>query len=169
MGQLLLFLLSNFCSFFWYAGCVPVTNPWPFLLLLIISFGCTANYNRQEAFFIIFLICSDFLNCLRRVGTIAVTTESDLNNLKVISTIKFFIETVQATTFRFFDLFTVRSPQKVQVQAKITTIQLVFSRYLSVSYDYDNFTVKLLGKTLSKLKKKKKTFFMKDSTKSPSH
>ena len=155
--------------FFWHARGVPLTNPQPFLLLLIICFGCTANYNRQEAFAIIFLICGNFLNCLRRVGTIAVTTESDLNNLKVISTKKFFIETVKAATFRFLDLFTVRPPQKFQVPAKITTMHPVFSHYLSASYEHDNFTVKLLGKTPLKLKKKNKTIFMKDSTKSPTN
>ena len=34
----------------------------------------------------------------------------------------------------------------------------VFPDYLSVSYDYDKFTVKLPRKTLFKLKKKKKNY-----------
>ena len=46
-----------------------------------------------------FLVCNDFLNCLRRVDTIVVTTESDLNNLKVVSTTKFFIEKIKAAIF----------------------------------------------------------------------
>ena len=41
--------------------------------------------------------------------------------------------------FRCFDVFSVRPPQKFQVQAKISTIRPVFPDYLSVSYDYDSF------------------------------
>ena len=49
MGQLLLFFLSNLCSFFSYVGGVLVTNLF------------SANYNTWGAFVIIFLICSDLL------------------------------------------------------------------------------------------------------------
>ena len=65
---------------------------------------------------------------------------------------------MKATIFRCFDLFPVRPPQKFQVQAKITTMQPVLSDYLSVSYDYDNFTMKLPGKTIFKLKTKQNIF-----------
>ena len=57
---------------------------------------------------------------------------------------------MKAAIFRCFDFFPVWPPQKFQVHAKITTMQAMFPDYLSVSYDYDNFTVKLPGKTLFK-------------------
>ena len=55
-----------------------------FLLLLMICFGYAANYNIKRGFMIIFLICSDHLNCLRSVGTIVITTENGQNILKII-------------------------------------------------------------------------------------
>ena len=58
----------------------------------MICFGYATNYNTQRAFAIIFLICSDLLNCLRSTGTIVVTTES-------VFTMKFFTETVKAAIF----------------------------------------------------------------------
>ena len=84
----------------------------------------------------IFLIWSDLLNCLRRVGTIVVTTESGLNSLKVIFTTKYFTETLKAAISRCFDVFPVRASQKFQVQVKMSTLWPVFPDYLSVSYDY---------------------------------
>ena len=78
MGQLLLFFLCNFSSFFSYVRGIPVTNH--FSLLLIdrqLYFGYSANYNTQGAFAILFLICSDLLNFLRSLGTMVITTERD--------------------------------------------------------------------------------------------
>ena len=78
MGQLLLFIaffLCNFFSFFSYVGGFPVTNL--FLLLLIDRYifwlQYSANYNKLGALMILFLICSDLLNCLRSVGTMVIT------------------------------------------------------------------------------------------------
>ena len=51
-----------------------------------IYFGYSENYNKRGAFAIIFLICRYHLNCPRSVGTIAITTGSGENSLKVIST-----------------------------------------------------------------------------------
>ena len=67
-GQLLLLFLCNFCRFFSYVGGVLVINL--FSLLLIYIFWLSANHSTQGGFVIFFLICSDFLNCLRSVGTI---------------------------------------------------------------------------------------------------
>ena len=39
-------------------------------------FSYSSNCNTRRVFVIIFLICSDLLNCLRRVGTIAVAAAS---------------------------------------------------------------------------------------------
>ena len=82
---------------------------------------------------IIFFICSDLLNCLRSVGTLVITTESDQNSLKVIFTERFL---TKGSIFWCFDVFSVWPPQIFQVQAKISTIQPLFPDYLSISYDY---------------------------------
>ena len=74
MGQLLLFFLCNFCSFFRYVGGVLVTNL--FSLLLTDSYILAVQQIiTQEAFVILFLICSDLRNCLRSIGTMVITTE----------------------------------------------------------------------------------------------
>ena len=75
---LLLIFLCNFCSLFSYAGGVVVTNLFSLLLTCywLIYFGYSANYNTRRAFVIILLICSNLRNCLRSVGTVAITTES---------------------------------------------------------------------------------------------
>ena len=102
-----------------------------------------AYYNTRRAFVIIFLICSDLLNCLRSVGTIVITTESGLNSLKVIFTKQFLTKT---TIFRCFDVFFVRPPQIFQVQAKISTIRPVCQDCLSdyaLTYDLNNFKSRL--------------------------
>ena len=82
-GQLLLLSLCNFFSFLSYIEGVLVTN---FYSLLFIYTFWLANYTTRGAFVIIVFICSDLLNCLRSVGTIVTTTESDWNSLKVIFT-----------------------------------------------------------------------------------
>ena len=96
-------------------------------------FGYAANYNIQEAFLIIFFICSDLLNCLRSVGTVVVKTESCYCILKIIFTKKFFFEKVKAVIFCCFNVFPVPPPKKFQFQTKIRP---VLRDYLSVSYDY---------------------------------
>ena len=56
MGQLLLFFLYNFCSFFSYVGGVLVTKLFSLLLTDRYIFGYSANYNTWGAFVILFLI-----------------------------------------------------------------------------------------------------------------
>ena len=69
-----LFLL--FLCFFSYAGGALVSKQPTFIRCYwFINFGYSENYNTQKAFVIIFLICSDLLNCLRSVGTIVITRE----------------------------------------------------------------------------------------------
>ena len=97
-----------------------------------------AIYNPQRAFVIIFLIYSDLLSYLRIVDIIVVATVSGQNSLKVIFTKKFLTETVKAAKFCFFDVFSVRPPQKFQVLAKISTIQRVFADYLKKDYSRRN-------------------------------
>ena len=75
MGQLLLFFLCNFYSLFSYVGGIPVTNLFSLLLIDRYIFGYSANYKTRGALMILFLICSNLLNCLRRVGTIVIITE----------------------------------------------------------------------------------------------
>ena len=130
MGQLLTFFLCN---------------SWTFLSYWLIYFGYSANYNAREAFVIIFLIFSDLRNCLRSVGTIVITTESDWNSLKIIL-IKQFLS--KATIFCCFHVFSVRSPQIFQVQAKISTIGPVFPEYLSVSDNCDTKEYRYLNKVI---------------------
>ena len=108
MGQLLLFFPCNFCSFFSYVGGVLVTNL--FSLLLIVKYILAIQ--QIIAFVILFLICSDLLNCLRSVGTMVMTTESGSNSLRVIFTKQFL---TRATVFRCFDVCPVQSPQIFQV------------------------------------------------------
>ena len=75
IGQSLVLFLCNFCRFFSCVGAmfggVLVTNLFS-LLLIYIYFGYSANYNTRGAFMIIFLICSNLLNWLRIVDTIAI-------------------------------------------------------------------------------------------------
>ena len=78
MGQLLLFFLCNFCSFFSYVGGVLVTNLFH-CYWLVVYFGYSTNYNTRGAFVILFLICSNLLNFFRSVGPMVVTTKQWLN------------------------------------------------------------------------------------------
>ena len=96
-------------------------------------FDCLANYNTREAFTIIFFICSDLLNCLRSVDTIVIKTKRGWNIFKDIFTKQFL---TKATIFSWFDVFSLRPPHLLQVQAKISTIQPVFPDYHSGSYEY---------------------------------
>ena len=81
MYHSLLLFLCNFCSFFCDFRGALLTNR--FLLLLIDIFWLFSKlYLTTEALVINFLICSNFLNCLRSVGTIAITAESSVNSLK---------------------------------------------------------------------------------------
>ena len=104
-----------------------------FLLFIDDIFGSAANCRTQEEFAIIILICIDFLNSLRSLDTIFITTENCLNSLKVIFTKKFQTETA---IFCCFHISFVRPSQIFHVQAKISTICPVFLGYLSASYDY---------------------------------
>ena len=78
LGQLLLFFLSNFSSFFSYIGGIPIPNHSHCLLIeRWIYFGYAANYNTKGAFAILSSVCSDLLNFLKGLGTIVITTKSD--------------------------------------------------------------------------------------------
>ena len=133
MGQLLLFFLCNFSCFFSYVGGIPVTNHFSLLLILIgrqLQFGYSANYKTQGVFVILFLICSNFLNILRSLGTMVMITESGQNRLKVIFTDQF---VPKVAIFRCFDVCSVWPPQIFKVQAKISTVRPVLPAYLPVS------------------------------------
>ena len=84
------------------------------------------NYNAQWAFVIIFFICSDHYNCLRNLCTVAIRTENEKKKENPHC----------KPPFPCFDVFPVRSPQKIQVQAKTPTVRPFFQGYLSVYYDY---------------------------------
>ena len=92
-----------------------------FLLLLIICFCYTVNYNTQWAF----VIQAWHYSHNNRIGK---------NSLNAIFIKKFLTE---SNHFCYFDVFPVQPPQKIQVQAKISTILPVFPDYLSVSCEYD--------------------------------
>ena len=114
-----LWIKFTFCSFFTYVWGVLVTNL--FHCYWLKYFGYSVNYNTRGAFMIIFLICSNLMNCLRSVGTRAITTESGWNSLKVVFTKQFI---TKATIFWCF----------------INRTRSVFPDYLSVSYDYGKIT-----------------------------
>ena len=118
--------MCNFCSFFSYVGGVLVTNPFSPLLIDIFS-DYPANYNTRGTLKIIFLICSDLLNCLRSVGT----TVS-----KKVKSLSFTISLKKPPFLRCFGVCFVQPSQIFQVQTKISTIRPVFPYSLSVSYDY---------------------------------
>ena len=69
------------------------------------KFWLCSKLNIQGAFLIIFFICSDLLNCLRSVGTIFITIESDYSSGYNNSLLK-------AVIFRYFDILPVRPSQK---------------------------------------------------------
>ena len=75
MGQLLLFFCATSAVFFICSGGVLINILLPFFTVI-----------DGRGFAIKYLIRSDLLNCLRRVGTIAITTESGQNRLKIIFT-----------------------------------------------------------------------------------
>ena len=137
MGQLLLFFLCNFSSFFSYIGGIPVTNHFSLLLndryILAIQQIIAHKEHLRYSFW-----CIDLLNCLRSLETMVITTESGWNTLKFIFTEQFVIK---VAILCCFDVWSVRPPQIFHVQAKISTVRLVFSDYLSISYDNDG-TVK---------------------------
>ena len=62
-----------------------------------------------------------------------ITAESKWNSLKVIFTDQFLTKVV---IFCCFGVGSVRPPHIFQIQAKISTVRVVFPDYLSVSYDY---------------------------------
>ena len=82
---------------------------------------------------ILFLICNDLLDCLRKLDTMAITTESGQNSFKVIFTAQLL---TNVAIFCCFDVCSLHLPQIFQVQAKILTVRLVFPDYRLVSYDY---------------------------------
>ena len=136
-GQLLLFFLSNFSSFFSYVGTIHVTNHFTLLLIdryiLAIQQIIAHKEHLRYSFW-----CIDLLNCLRSLETMVITTESDWNTLKFIFTEQFVIK---VAILCCFDVWSVRPPQIFHVEAKISTVRPVFSDYLSISYDNDG-TVK---------------------------
>ena len=99
-------------------------------LLLLIYFGY-ANCNTQEAFAIIFFIYTNLLNCLV-VCTVMISMKNGYNESKSSPPRKL---SLQAAIFCYFDVLSIRPPQKFQAQGRISTIRPVFLVYLSVSYD----------------------------------
>ena len=73
-GQLLLSFLSNFSSFFSYLDSILVHCNQSFFTATDwwVYFGHSPNHNTQRAFAILFLICSDLLNCLRYYETMVI-------------------------------------------------------------------------------------------------
>ena len=117
-------------TFFSYTGSALVSKQHFLLLLICHSY---ANYKAQRAFVINFFISSNLLDCLRNVYTISIKTENGQSSIKVTSTIKI---VTASSHFCCADVFPVRPPQNLQVQAKISTIRTVFPDYLFVSNDY---------------------------------
>ena len=58
-----------------------------------------------------------------------------LKSIKIISTKEIL---TKSDHIRYFHVFSVRPTHKVQVQAKISTIKLVFPVFLAVSYNHGN-------------------------------
>ena len=106
MGQLLLFFLCNFSSFFSLRQ--RCLRNQPFFTVIDWYFGYSANYNTRGAFAILFLICSDLLNFFRSFWTMVIITESGYNILKVIFTKQFLWK---VTIFHCFDVCSVRPHQ----------------------------------------------------------
>ena len=73
IDQLLLFFLCSSSSFLSYFGGILVTDHFSLLFVDRYILVNSANYNTQGAFAILFLICSDLLNCLRSLGTMVIT------------------------------------------------------------------------------------------------
>ena len=77
MGQLLLFFLWNFSSFFSLRRRCPRNQTFFTVCYWLIGiFGYSVNNNKRGAFAIHFVICSNLLNCLRSLGTMVITTKS---------------------------------------------------------------------------------------------
>ena len=128
MGQLLLFLCETSATFLAYIRGVLGTNRFShFVIDWLVCFGYSANNSTRGAFPILFLICSDLLNCLRNLGTMYITAESGSNSLNVIFTEQFLTEVY---IFRCSDICSVRPPQIFQVQAKTSRVRPVFPGYL---------------------------------------
>ena len=90
----------------------------------LIYFVYLSNYNTQTVA-AIFLNCREFLNCLRSVGTIVVTSKTSISNSS------------QHPLFFAVLMYSFGGPPQIfQVQVKILTIQPEFPEYLSISYDY---------------------------------
>ena len=62
-------ILKHLKEFFYYTSCVPAGPSKSLCLLLLICCGY-ANYKANRGFVIIFSICSDLLNDLRRTDTL---------------------------------------------------------------------------------------------------
>ena len=76
MDQLLLIFLCNFSSFFSYVKGILVTNHFSLLLIDGYIVGIHEIITHSEHLRQIqFLICSDLLNCIRRLGTMVITAE----------------------------------------------------------------------------------------------
>ena len=76
MDQLLLIFLCNFSSFFSYVKGILVTNHFSLLLIDGYIVGIHEIITHSEQWRQIhFLICSDLLNCIRRLGTMVITAE----------------------------------------------------------------------------------------------
>ena len=86
---------------------------------------CSKLYT-QGAFVIILFICSNLLNCLRSVCTIAMTTENSQNSLKVISTKKIVTESSH------FDVFLYVRPPHVLLLWYYNALTLEAKHFLQI-------------------------------------
>ena len=109
-------ILKHLKEFFFYISCVPAGPSKSLCLLLLICCGY-ANYKANRGFVIIFSICSDLLNDLRRTRCYHMQ-----KNKKWLNSIE-----IRVITILMYSLSLTR-----QIQS---TIQPKFPDYLLVSYD----------------------------------
>ena len=133
MGQLLLFFLCNFSSFFSYVGGILVTNHFSLLLINRYILAIRQIITHEEHLRYSLWSAAIFWTALEALAP----WSQQQNMAKTTSTSLSLINSSQKSSFFCcFDVCSVRPPQIFQVQVKISTVRPVFPDYLSVSYDY---------------------------------
>ena len=134
MGQLLLFFLRNFSSFFSHTGGIPASNHFSLLVLLIDRYILTIHQIITQR-----SICDTYFD-LQRSSELPQKpwhhVHNDINWLKQPQIHFYLAAPSKVPIFRCFDVCSVRPHQTFQVQSKISTVRPVFPDYLSVSCDY---------------------------------
>ena len=136
LGQLLLFFLCNFSSFFIYVGGIPVTNHFSLFLIDRYILAIRQIIINKEHFRYSFWSKAIFWTSLEALAPWP-------RQQKVVKTAsKSFHWAVPSKSrhFLLFDVCSIRPPQIFQVQATTSTVRPVFPDYLSVTYDYDKIT-----------------------------